>query len=125
MSDEAAKVADPVFALRLPAALDILGKVSEALSTLWGEVYMTQTGSYLIFHTEGKVCGCHTCSRRVGEVIATADPTADMATRISNNPVNRMIVCDICGCKRCPRATDHEYDCTKSNKPGQEGSRYQ
>ena len=35
-----------------------------------------------------------------------------------------MIVCSICGNKRCPHATDHEYDCTNSNEPGQKGSYY-
>ena len=34
------------------------------------------------------------------------------------------IVCGICGNKRCPKATDHELDCTGSNEPGQEGSVY-
>lgn len=35
-----------------------------------------------------------------------------------------MIVCQICGNKRCPRATNHELECTGSNEPGQEGSAY-
>lgn len=35
-----------------------------------------------------------------------------------------MIVCDICGNKRCPHATDHEHACTGSNEPGQTGSSY-
>lgn len=34
------------------------------------------------------------------------------------------IVCHSCGNKRCPRATDHNEDCTRSNEPGQPGSRY-
>lgn len=34
------------------------------------------------------------------------------------------IVCPNCGNKRCPRATDHDLECTNSNEPGQEGSRY-
>lgn len=34
------------------------------------------------------------------------------------------IVCPECGNKRCPRATDHNLDCTNSNDPGQLGSRY-
>lgn len=33
-----------------------------------------------------------------------------------------MIVCSVCGNKRCPRATDHDLPCTGSNDPGQEGS---
>lgn len=34
----------------------------------------------------------------------------------------RMIVCAICGNKRCPHATDHCNACTGSNEPGQSGS---
>jgi hypothetical protein len=29
------------------------------------------------------------------------------------------------GNKRCPKATDHELDCTGSNEPGQKGSAYE
>jgi len=36
----------------------------------------------------------------------------------------RMILCPICGNKRCPRATDHRNACTGSNEPGQPGSSY-
>lgn len=36
-----------------------------------------------------------------------------------------MILCEICGNKRCPHATDHELDCTGSNEPGQKGSAYE
>lgn len=42
----------------------------------------------------------------------------------NNALVNRMIVCTKCGNKRCPRASDHELDCTGSNEPGQPGSVY-
>lgn len=38
--------------------------------------------------------------------------------------MTRMIVCPNCGNKRCPHATDHNLECTKSNEPGQAGSRY-
>ena len=34
------------------------------------------------------------------------------------------IVCPDCGCKRCPKSTDHKLACTNSNEPGQPGSRY-
>ena len=37
---------------------------------------------------------------------------------------SKMILCPICGNKRCPHATDHELSCTKSNNPGQAGSAY-
>ena len=38
---------------------------------------------------------------------------------------SRFIVCKICGNKRCPHATDHEFECTNSNEPGQTGSFYE
>lgn len=34
------------------------------------------------------------------------------------------IVCPVCGNKRCPKATNHHYECTGSNKTGQKGSIY-
>jgi hypothetical protein len=38
--------------------------------------------------------------------------------------LSRMILCPVCGNKRCPRATNHNNPCTNSNEPGQPGSRY-
>lgn len=35
-----------------------------------------------------------------------------------------MHLCNLCGNKRCPHATDHTLDCTNSNEPGQTGSWY-
>lgn len=35
------------------------------------------------------------------------------------------IVCETCGNKRCPKATDCDLSCTNSNETGQSGSRYQ
>lgn len=37
---------------------------------------------------------------------------------------NRMVVCEHCGNKRCPHATDCGHACTNSNEPGQPGSCY-
>jgi hypothetical protein len=36
----------------------------------------------------------------------------------------RMILCPVCGNKRCPKATDHELLCTNSNDTEQFGSIY-
>lgn len=36
----------------------------------------------------------------------------------------RMILCPECGNKRCPKASDHQLSCTKSNEPNQKGSIY-
>jgi hypothetical protein len=60
----------------------------------------------VVMDTEGKLCGCYACS-------------SDMRR------MTVMITCQICGNKRCPRATSHEHACTSSNEPGQPGSRYQ
>jgi hypothetical protein len=37
----------------------------------------------------------------------------------------RMILCEHCGNKRCPHASDHRLACTNSNEPGQPGSIYE
>lgn len=39
-------------------------------------------------------------------------------------PDFRFNVCSICGNKRCPHASDHNYKCTNSNEPNQLGSVY-
>ena len=36
----------------------------------------------------------------------------------------RMILCPDCGNKRCPKASNHRYQCTESNEPNQRGSIY-
>jgi hypothetical protein len=38
--------------------------------------------------------------------------------------MTQMILCPECGNKRCPKASDHQLDCTGSNKAGQHGSVY-
>ena len=53
---------------------------------------------------EPQECWCHKCN--------------------SGRLVDYMILCPICGCKRCPKASDHELTCTSSNEPGQPGSVY-
>lgn len=37
----------------------------------------------------------------------------------------RMIVCALCGYKRCPHATDHRNPCSNSNDVGQKGSSWE
>lgn len=50
---------------------------------------------------------CHTCWQKTGHLYLT-----------------RMILCPVCGNKRCPKASDHTNACTGSNDPGQPGSIY-
>lgn len=49
---------------------------------------------------------CHACFHKTGGFL------------------DHMILCPTCGNKRCPKATDHDLDCTNSNEPGQPGSIY-
>lgn len=58
-------------------------------------------------------CWCYNCLKDV------RDPESGWPVTMS-----RMILCPVCGNKRCPMATDHSYTCTGSNNPGQPGSRY-
>lgn len=62
-------------------------------------------------------CECHRCirERRLG-----------MEWEGYLFPLNRvkMILCKICGNKRCPHASDHDLQCTGSNEHGQAGSVY-
>ena len=52
---------------------------------------------------------CYTCLDRPELVFA-------------NPTLTQMILCSTCGNKRCPKATNHINNCTKSNEPGQQGS---
>ena len=63
-------------------------------------------------------CECHRCiaEHKLGQQIGF------MWLPLSST---KMILCPVCGCKRCPRASDHELACTNSNAPGQAGSVYQ
>lgn len=59
-------------------------------------------------------CGCMTCvSQRVRAAAEAGEP-----------PCMPMCVCVDCGNKRCPRATHHDNECTRSNDVGQPGSAY-
>jgi translation initiation factor 2 beta subunit (eIF-2beta)/eIF-5 len=60
-----------------------------------------------IFQRE-EVCQCETCM-----------PNDFLTGRM------RFIVCSKCGNKRCPHATNHIYECTNSNDPGQKGSSWE
>ena len=63
-----------------------------------------------------KTC-CHKC---------IDEEWKDVEFSLYNLPYNltHMIVCPTCGNKRCPKASDHELECTNSNEPGQPGSVY-
>lgn len=62
-----------------------------------------------------KTCGCIRC----------------YSERTSKTPPSQIwripfrYACEKCGNKRCPHHSDHNLECTGSNKPGQAGSVYQ
>jgi len=60
-------------------------------------------------------CGCRACIKK-----------RDIGKSIFDKEENsRMILCNKCGNKRCPHATNHENQCTSSNERGQVGSYYE
>lgn len=61
-----------------------------------------------------KRCTCHRCIREHDLLGPGGFPLSG----------TQMIVCRTCGNKRCPKASDHNLDCTGSNEPGQHGSVY-
>lgn len=64
---------------------------------------------------DGDKCQCETCFTERHEGKHPDEPFF----------MSRMILCAVCGCKRCPHATHHDNLCTGSNEPGQPGSSYQ
>ncbi len=66
----------------------------------------------------GEACICHRCIKEKKLTV-----TFPVGFSYSALPLNctRMIVCGLCGNKRCPRASDHRLACTGSNAPGQTG----
>jgi hypothetical protein len=80
----------------------------------------------------------YTQSRHINEAIAALkeqlaqpeqEPVAKYCCRLCFNKsgsllLDRMILCSECGNKRCPKATNHELQCTNSNAPNQAGSIY-
>ena len=63
------------------------------------------------------VCDCYRCGRIENRTVAVGPVRLPVH-------LTRMILCPVCGNKRCPKATDHWNDCTGSNETGQAGSRY-
>ena len=70
------------------------------------------------------LCGCIKCvDKRIEEIRKTCEPWYNLFQ--GPNIPGWRYYCEICGNKRCPHHTDHELECTNSNKVGQEGSEYQ
>lgn len=63
-------------------------------------------------------CECHRCIEEYKQGIKGAFGWMPLSSM-------KMILCPVCGCKRCPHASDHRLACTGSNESGQPGSIYQ
>lgn len=64
-------------------------------------------------------------SAAADELHSAIDEVSTSADCLRCDPsASTMIVCSLCGNKRCPKATDHRLDCSGSNEPGQPGSAY-
>lgn len=69
------------------------------------------------YQQEFKV-NCDNCRKCVSQKVANTK-------RLTLSEIApRMIVCPDCGNKRCPKASNHELECSGSNEPGQSGSVY-
>lgn len=62
---------------------------------------------------EDRPCTCHQCIEDF-----------DLRDGVLHLPLScgQMILCPVCGNKRCPRAYNHRNACTGSNEPGQPGA---
>lgn len=78
---------------------DAIRETEAAHPELKNDVAFTRMGTW---DKNENGCGCHACNPRAAW----------------------FVVCDVCGCKRCPHATAHELDCSGSNLSGQKGSRW-
>ena len=58
-------------------------------------------------------CECHRCAREKFEASGKIEVGADFFAERC-----KMILCPICGNKRCPHVSDHRLSCTASNEPG-------
>ncbi|MCP4991945.1 MAG: hypothetical protein GY928_39610 [Colwellia sp.] len=65
-------------------------------------------------------CECHKCIEKYGIKTGRGNGFFDRLPLSAT----KMILCPMCGNKRCPKASDHRLDCTGSNNIGQAGSIY-
>lgn len=65
-------------------------------------------------------CGCRVCVNNYANALEAQGRGLEALTARTGS----FIMCPDCGNKRCPKATFHGHECTKSNAPGQQGSLY-
>lgn len=112
----------------LPVALSSLTTVARDLTRQHGPglVFAASDRWGWPVRTAGRACFCHEC------IAVDATTFARLLNeRYDHDPgLGRteyrskfgMVVCALCGNKRCPHAASHGQACTSSNEPGQPGS---
>ena len=88
----------------LAGALSPSSKAREIPSSAWSDVKSRHLASLRDALAAPQPCWCHKCNE--GRLV-NGIPFA----------ATQMIVCPICGNKRCPHASDHALACTASNDP--------
>ena len=78
--------------------------------------------SDLLVESSEPKCRCRRCLTERGAIRTGSLAGNDLTTILMGTEFVGMILCEICGNKRCPHATDHRHACTDSNEPGQPGS---
>ena len=69
-------------------------------------------------------CECHSCIEEFDKKVEPIDKPGSVFWDDLPLSASKMILCGTCGCKRCPKANNHRFACTGSNKTGQAGSAY-
>lgn len=89
----------------------------EEYSRRWDFIFakdLTEEKSYKVW--DKVQCNCHRCIKE-NNLVSSSESLLPLN-------ITMMILCKICGNKRCPKASDHSLDCTGSNDPEQSGSVY-
>lgn len=103
-------IAKPLASFKVPISITDLSEETASLSREHQEeLILRQYGSHLVVFTEGEVCGCADCLEKIDKVIPSFYSIASQG----------MVVCRLCGNKRCPHASSHKNACTRSNVFGQ------
>jgi hypothetical protein len=85
---------------------DLMGEIIPHLKPVIGEVLWLRKQVTAAEPASAETCRCEACRAKL--------PPDHIERRIKI-----MVVCAICGNKRCPHAWDHRYQCDGSNEPGQ------
>lgn len=101
-------IVNGVFKFDRAVRLEVINRCVNEMATVPLEVDETPAP------VDPATCPCATCDEARRNALPAGDP----------GRFRRMVLCPVCGCKRCPHASHHIYACTGSNEPGQVGSRY-